>query len=218
MRFLQNLKRKLLARLSRSQAGFTMIELLIVITILGILAVAVLAAINPIEQINRSRDTASRGDAEQLLSAINRYYAFNGFYPWQTGAADTGNADLAWSEFDSTLTDSSTDCTVAEKLSTVAGVDCNAASSGELQNTFITRITAATYNPLFVFNNGSAGDSTYVCFAPVSNAFVNEVNLRLDPEQDGTLTNYPSDYPNASTEAIGNTTDCGTAGNCSCLP
>ena len=47
------------------QLGFTMIELLIVITILGILAVAVLSAINPIEQINRGRDTGRQSDAEQ---------------------------------------------------------------------------------------------------------------------------------------------------------
>ena len=62
----------------KSQMAFTMIELLIVIAILGILAVAVLAAINPIEQINRGRDTGSRSDAEQLLSAIDRFYAYKG--------------------------------------------------------------------------------------------------------------------------------------------
>ncbi|NIT03538.1 prepilin-type N-terminal cleavage/methylation domain-containing protein, partial [Candidatus Saccharibacteria bacterium] len=52
--------------------GFTMIELLIVIAVIGILAIAVLAAINPIEQINRGRDTGSRSDAEQLIGAIDR--------------------------------------------------------------------------------------------------------------------------------------------------
>ena len=69
------------------QSGFTMIELLVVIAILGILAVAVLSAINPIEQINRGRDTGSRSDAEQLLSAIDRYNAFNGYFPWVTSQA-----------------------------------------------------------------------------------------------------------------------------------
>ncbi len=70
------------------QLGFTMIELLIVITILGILAVAVLSAINPIEQINRGRDTGRQSDAEQLLSAIDRYNAFQGYFPWQIDAND----------------------------------------------------------------------------------------------------------------------------------
>ena len=73
---------------ARSAAGFTMIELLIVISILGILAVAVLSAINPVEQINRGRDTGSRSDAEQLLSAMDRFNAFQGYYPWVTNPTD----------------------------------------------------------------------------------------------------------------------------------
>src|SRR3989339_899005 len=80
-------KMKFLQKIS-NQAAFTMIELLIVIAILGILAVAVLAAINPIEQINRGRDTGSRSDSEQLLSAIDRFYASQGYYPWRTAADD----------------------------------------------------------------------------------------------------------------------------------
>ena len=77
-------------RAKLAQSGFTMIELLIVIAILGILAVAVLSAINPIEQINRGRDTGSRTDSEQLLTAIERFNAFQRYYPWQVGQADVG--------------------------------------------------------------------------------------------------------------------------------
>ena len=78
----------------KSQMAFTMIELLIVIAILGILAVAVLAAINPVEQINRGRDTGSRSDAEQLLSAIDRFYAYKGYYPWVTNP--NNDSALPW--------------------------------------------------------------------------------------------------------------------------
>ena len=46
-----------------SKAGFTMIELLVVIAVIGVLAVAVLSSINPIEQINKGRDTRTRSDA-----------------------------------------------------------------------------------------------------------------------------------------------------------
>ncbi|MCL4353164.1 type II secretion system GspH family protein [Patescibacteria group bacterium] len=69
--------------------GFTLIELLIVIAILGILATAVLSAINPVEQINRGRDTGTQSDAEQLLNAIQRFDASKGYLPWQTGASDS---------------------------------------------------------------------------------------------------------------------------------
>lgn len=62
--------------------GFTLIELLIVITIIGILAVAVLSSINPIEQIRRSQDTGLRSDSAELLSAFERYYTAFFEYPW----------------------------------------------------------------------------------------------------------------------------------------
>lgn len=209
MKILQTIKQL------RSQAGFTMIELLIVIAILGILAVAVLAAINPIEQINRGRDTGSRSDAEQLISAIDRYYAFNGYYPWQIGASDTANTALAWSQFeDTSLTDSGGTCKVAEKISTATTAGCNGAD--ELKQSFIERVSDASYNFIFLYNDGVQGSSTYACFAPKSQAFVQEVETRLDPDADGTYDNYPGDYPAA--DAIGNTAECGASGNCVCLP
>ena len=40
--------------------GFTLIELLIVIAILGILAIALLATLDPFEQLRKSRDGAKR--------------------------------------------------------------------------------------------------------------------------------------------------------------
>lgn len=197
----------------RQQAGFTMIELLIVIAILGILAVAVLAAINPIEQINRGRDTGSRSDAEQLISAIDRYYAFNGYYPWQTGAADTLNVALDWTKFDDTAPTDASTCTVAEKLSTPEGGTCTGAD--ELKLSFIERVSDTSYNFLYLYNNGVQGSSTYACFKPASKAFVQEVTTRLDPEGDGTFV-APDDYP---ADAIGNAAVCGpTPSLCVCLP
>ncbi len=64
------------------EKGFTLVELLIVIALIGVLAVAVLAAINPLEQLNRARDTGMESDASQLLAAIDRFYASQEKFPW----------------------------------------------------------------------------------------------------------------------------------------
>jgi len=68
--------------------GFTLVELLIVITLIAILAVAIVATLNPIEQINRARDARYKNDASELLSAIERYYTSTGEYPWMDAGFD----------------------------------------------------------------------------------------------------------------------------------
>lgn len=164
----------------RNERGFTMIELLIVISILGILAVAVLSAINPIEQINRGRDTGSRSDAEQLLSATERFNAFQGYYPWQRNANDTDSipqtpiraVDANWVV---TLIPT---CTVLQRLSIGSAV-VGCVASQELKESFVDRLlTSASSRELYVYNRGEQGDSTYVCFVPQSGAFITEAETR----------------------------------------
>ena len=69
--------------------GFTLIEILIVIVLLGILAVAVLSAINPLEQIKKARDSGRKSDSAELLNAHERYYTTFGCYPWDTSCNGT---------------------------------------------------------------------------------------------------------------------------------
>ncbi len=200
-------------KFSTKTAGFTMIELLIVIAILGILAVAVLSALNPIEQINRGRDTGSRSDAEQLIGAIDRFNAFQGYYPWQTGASDVASAPIAWTTLTAAddLVDSAP-CPVSDKLS-VATAPC--IGTDELKVTFFSRIFDTAYNNLIVYNEGTQGTSTYVCFRPQSKAFTTEAANRI-------AAGLPSDYPSeAYSPADGGTAvvgDCGVDLNCVCLP
>lgn len=56
------------------QAGFTLIELLIVIVVLGILATAVLVAMDPAEQIARGKDAGIISSVGQLGHAVQAYY------------------------------------------------------------------------------------------------------------------------------------------------
>lgn len=54
--------------------GFTLIELLIVIAIIGVLAVVVLVAINPVEQLAKTRDSGRISTVTQLGHALEAYY------------------------------------------------------------------------------------------------------------------------------------------------
>jgi prepilin-type N-terminal cleavage/methylation domain-containing protein len=58
--------------------GFTLIELLIVIAILGILAAAVLVAINPSKRTNQARDAQRKNDIGSLATELQGYYTTPG--------------------------------------------------------------------------------------------------------------------------------------------
>lgn len=219
---------RLAAKLRASQKGFTMIELLIVIAILGILAVAVLAAINPIEQINRGRDTGTRSDAEQLLGAIDRFYAFQGYNPWLSGATDLSGAGtnqtgidwiriepLTWNTAPS-LSDS-VGCAFLAKLGsdTAKDPECNTVA-GELKDAFVNKITGSSYNHLYIYNRGDSGsDSTYVCFNPASDAFKQEIVSKYDSNSNNAIESneVPADYPPEAYDGAA----C-DGGYCVCLP
>lgn len=70
-RSIETLKRK----------AFTLIELLIVIALLGILAAAVLVAVNPGKRTKQARDSIRKSDIGQLATALQTYYTTTGSYP-----------------------------------------------------------------------------------------------------------------------------------------
>jgi prepilin-type N-terminal cleavage/methylation domain-containing protein len=67
--------------ISHLQKGFTLVELLVVIGVLGVLASAVLVAVNPTQQFARARDSGKKSDAHQLSKAINNYITVQGQPP-----------------------------------------------------------------------------------------------------------------------------------------
>ena len=155
-----------------TQAGFTMIELLVVIAILGVLAVVVLGAINPLEQINRGRDTSSRADSESMIGAIERYNANIGRYPWMYSETDT--VPVAPMKISNTsFTDGGTpNCPVLDLLGQ-GNTTGPCTGTQEIKAAMVERIDGlVNLRGLYIYNRGlETGDSTYICFSPQSNAF-----------------------------------------------
>lgn len=147
--------------------GFTLVELLIVIALLGVLAAAVLAAINPLEQANRARDTRMKSDASQLLAAGDRYFVSMEEFTWVT-SGDVANNDQAYG-FISAKDDGIGVCSTASGCS----ADGNLISNNELKTEFRNRdfVDAADtdyLNLLYVAKAAGASSSVYACWVPAS--------------------------------------------------
>jgi len=171
-----------------------MIELLVVIAIIGILAVAVLAAINPIEQINKGNDTGVRSDTGELLNAIDRFYASQLFYPWQTAQGQT--TGVAWIAVGS-VTDGTT--LMLTKL----------LNSQEVTSTFEDRMSGRSV--MVQFTAATSGP-THACFVPSSRAFQLEAKTRCGTADNGQFGLNPPAYgticPAATCTGTDNPTGC----------
>ena len=81
--------------------GFTLIELLVVIAIVGVLAAAILVAINPAERIAEARDSQIKNDIGSIATGLTTYFTRNQDYPAPDStppcvtSADNGLCSLA---------------------------------------------------------------------------------------------------------------------------
>jgi prepilin-type N-terminal cleavage/methylation domain-containing protein len=179
--------------------GFTMIELLVVIAVIGVLSVAVLSSINPIEQINKGRDTRSRSDAAQLISAVDRYFSIHEIYPWNNNNPPdyvnniVANQDYKvrfWFNFPATGGRGTSDATglVLSDQSDWAWAHILTDES-EVKNAFLTRIEANSQAKTFVTKDAGANTNMYVCFQPTSFAFASDAKKRCATAE----TDYPAE-------------------------
>mgnify|MGYP002713227454 CR=1 FL=1 len=149
--------------------GFTMIELLVVIAVIGVLAVAVLSSINPIEQINKGRDTRTRSDAAQLINAVDRFFAIHEVYPWNLDSEDGTSYTAADPEYTAAFEHIPTDNWAwVERLVTTA----------EVKEGFTNRLE--NDDTMYIQKAAGSNETMYVCFEPTSQAFKLEAQTNCD--------------------------------------
>ncbi len=74
--------------LKQNNKGFTIVELLIVIVVIGILAALVITTFTGIQQ--RARNTERQTDVKAIHGQVEAYYAQNGRYPTLDNMNDAG--------------------------------------------------------------------------------------------------------------------------------
>jgi prepilin-type N-terminal cleavage/methylation domain-containing protein len=146
----------------KKNAGFTLIELLVVIGILGILAAALVATIDPFEQLKKAQDTTTTNVLTEWINGTTRYYTTRMAFPWEAGGAScNGAADPA-----------------GNYLNEAGMIACTAALIGdnELKSAFSSsanlQYVAITYDATLKQVTG--------CFNPASKSMLHNVNTKFD--------------------------------------
>ncbi len=158
--------------------GFTLIELLIVIAILGLLAVSLIVAIDPVEQINRANDAARRQLATNTMSAMQRYYANRQFSP-NCNPASYACTGLHVAANTPTLMNNAVFSTINGVLSSAGETNSATSFSGNVQ--------ASKIYIVFKYPTGSTNNADIVpnfCWRPQSkaqrtNAVVGDANSTI---------------------------------------
>jgi prepilin-type N-terminal cleavage/methylation domain-containing protein len=144
--------------MKNNRKAFTLIELLIVIALLGALAVALLAALDPLEQIKKGTDTGVRNTVAEISSSFTRYASvksgdmpYTGFIDWGTIGTTAGNA----------------------AYDAIAAV----VTTGELKTDFLS-LAHDQLNKIYVIADQTR---SYVCFEPSAKAFKSDNNTKFIP-------------------------------------
>lgn len=151
--------------MKQSKFGFTLVELLIVIALLGALAVGLLAALDPFEQLKKGTDTGIRNTTSEIQGAVIRYYAIKNHMPW---CADDGTCPDG-----DPLSNKLTDGIISTMIT-------NLTSAGELKSNFMD-LADAYKNKIYI--TGIAADENLqvrVCFLPQAKSFRADPNTKYD--------------------------------------
>ena len=150
--------------------GFTLVELLIVIALLGALAIGLIGALDPFEQLKKGTDTGTRDLVNQVQTAVLRYNATTNKMPW-------ADWDVAAGDFTSVpLSDASFDDAIQALM-----------DSGEMKTNFNEIYSNAKAKVFVTYLHPDVSQSltVRVCYMPDSKSFQVDPNTKYN--QDGTV-------------------------------
>lgn len=173
------------------QKGFTIVELLIVIVVIGILAAIVIVAYNGVQ--SRAKDAKRQTDIAAITKALEIYYLDNSRYPSGSGSTTINSgwsttADASWSNL----------------LTSLAPYLGSASPADPTSTPGVSQLTGNGYNYAYFSNNaagvsycGASQNQMYILVyryeaAPAVNTYNGACTTSpvLGPYANGTASNY----------------------------
>jgi len=151
--------------MKKNLLGFTLIELLIVIALLGALAVALLAALDPLEQIRKGTDTGVRNTVAELHGGAIRYSAIKGGVLPFTATSGT----IEW---------------VLMNSEEGSGFIANIIDSGELKTDF-SKLAGKQLDRIYMTGINGPEYKVAICYAPQAKSFRTDENTKFGSSDTG---------------------------------
>ncbi len=160
-----------------------MVEMLIVVAVLGILAAALLATIDPFEQMKKARDTTLRNAVVDVFDAVTRYYGTQGVMPWEDIGGGVPKVDgCIVDQTGKPLNDPDVEPCIDELMAV-----------GELKANFSDQLGDNASKIIIGLADATAPVSVMVCFAPDSKATRSELNTNYQLGDDGSIQEETGD-------------------------
>jgi prepilin-type N-terminal cleavage/methylation domain-containing protein len=170
--------------------AFTMIELIVVLTILAILAVGAWILINPMEQIAKSQDSTRASNASEIASSVARYVVTRQEYPWNRASESWPAAVRGTDRFYYYDPTSELDM----------GWVWNMVEAEEVKEGAAKKITEG--NEFYVFKEEGSTSLVYVCFEPTSQMYKQQAADNCNAQNRSAPEKYREFDPCQTTDGV----------------